>query len=65
MRGHRLPEDARTRVETEADNGRPAKTHLPISRGWLRLEAALSSIWRWRGVLEGDLAEASRRLIST
>eukprot|EP00964_Phaeocystis_antarctica_P095231 scaffold61753_cov57-Phaeocystis_antarctica.AAC.4 len=24
-----------------------------MSRGWPRLEAALSLIWRWRGVLEG------------
>eukprot|EP00964_Phaeocystis_antarctica_P115386 scaffold79374_cov72-Phaeocystis_antarctica.AAC.4 len=35
--------------------------------GWPRLEAALSLIWRWRGVskLEGDVAEASGRLFST
>ena len=27
--------------------------------GWRpRLEAALSSIWRWRGLLEGELADA-------
>jgi hypothetical protein len=48
--------------------GRPARTHLPISRigrGWLRLEAALSLIWRWRGVLEGDLVKASGRLFPT
>ena len=27
--------------------------------------ASRSLIWRWRGVLEGELAEASRRLSST
>ena len=33
-------------------------------RGWPRLEAALSLIWRWRGVPEGGAAsaEASGRL---
>jgi hypothetical protein len=36
-----------------------------IGRGWLRLEAALSLIWRWRGVLEGDLVKASGRLFPT
>ena len=35
--------------------GRPARTNLPIGRGWPRLEAALSLIWHWRGVLEGEL----------
>ena len=40
-------------------NGRTTRTYLPIGRcGWLRLEAVLSLIWRWRGVLEGELAEA-------
>ena len=34
-------------------------------RGWPGLEAALSLIWRWWGVLEGELAGASRRLSST
>ena len=35
-------------------------------RGWRpRLEAALSLIWRWRGVHEGAVADASGRLIST
>ncbi len=29
------------------------------------LEAAVSLIWRWRGVLEGELAEASGRLFPT
>ena len=28
-------------------------------RGWPRLEAALRLRWRWRGVPEGELAEAS------
>ena len=28
-------------------------------RGWHRLEAALCLIWRWRGVLEGELADGS------
>ena len=32
---------------------------------WTRLEAALGVIWHWRGVLEGELAEASGRLLST
>ena len=46
----------------------PASQHR--SADWLRLarlEAALSLIWRWRGVskLEGDVAEASGRLFST
>ena len=38
-----------------------------ISANWPRLEAALRLIWRWRGVskLEGALAEASGRLLST
>ena len=34
-------------------------------RGWPRLEAALSLVWCWRDVLEGELAEASGRLLST
>ena len=34
-------------------------------RGWPKREAALRLIWRWRGVLEGELAEASGRLLST
>ena len=45
--------------------GRLARTHLPIDRGWPNLEAALSLIWRWRGVLEGKWAEASRAGFST
>ena len=45
--------------------GRPTRARLPIGRGWPRLGAALSSIWRWRGVLEGELAEACARLSST
>ena len=38
-----------------------------IGRGGPRLEAALSLIWRWRGVskLEDELAEAYGRLVST
>ena len=39
--------------------GRPTGTSLPIGRGWPRLEAALRLMWRWRGVPEGELAEAS------
>ena len=31
-------------------------------RGWPKLEAVLRLIWRWRGVLECELAEASGRL---
>lgn len=38
--------------------GPPARTHLPIGRGWPRLEAALSLIWH-------ELAKASGRLCST
>jgi hypothetical protein len=38
--------------------GRPARTKQLVGRGWLRLEAALSLIWRWRGVLKGELADA-------
>ena len=36
-------------------------------RGWPRLEAALSILRRWRGVskLEGEVADASGRLLST
>ena len=34
-------------------------------RGWPRLQGALSLIWRWRRVLEGDLADASGRLFPT
>ena len=45
--------------------GRPARAYLPVGRGWPRLEAAPSLIGRWRGVLEGELAEASGRLVST
>jgi len=32
-------------------------------RGWM--EAVLSLSWRWRGVLAGEWAEASGRLLST
>jgi hypothetical protein len=45
--------------------GRPTRARLPIGRGWPRLGAALSSIWRWRGVPGGELAEGSRWLLST
>ena len=41
--------------------GPPEAEHLPIDRGRPRLEAVLSLIWRWRGVLEGELAEAAGR----
>eukprot|EP00964_Phaeocystis_antarctica_P000835 scaffold449_cov59-Phaeocystis_antarctica.AAC.2 len=34
-------------------------------RGWPRLVAALSVIWRWRDAPEGEVAEASGRLLST
>ena len=42
---------------------RPARqnTHLPIDRGWPKLKVVLSLLWRWRGVLEGESAEASGR----
>ena len=42
--------------------GRPTSTYLPIGRGGSRLEAALGLTWRRRGVLEGELADASGRL---
>eukprot|EP00964_Phaeocystis_antarctica_P149765 scaffold116994_cov69-Phaeocystis_antarctica.AAC.6 len=42
-----------------------ARTRLPIGRGGPRLEAALSLLWRWRGVLEAKVADASGRLSST
>jgi hypothetical protein len=47
--------------------GQPDHVHvcLPIGRGWPRLEAARSLVWRWQGVVEGELAEASGRLSST
>eukprot|EP00964_Phaeocystis_antarctica_P160616 scaffold132385_cov69-Phaeocystis_antarctica.AAC.2 len=45
--------------------GRPARGRLPSGRGWPRLEAALSLLWRWWGALEGELVEASGRLLST
>jgi hypothetical protein len=37
------------------------------SANWPRLKAAMSSIWRWRGVskLEAELDDASGRLSST
>ena len=38
---------------------------LPIGSGWPRLEVALSLIWRCRGMLEGELAEAPERLFPT
>ena len=40
---------------------RPRKD-LPIGRGCPRLEATQTLLWRWRGVLEGALAEAAGRL---
>ena len=36
-----------------------------VGRGLPRLEAALSLIWRWRGVREGDSVEVGRRLFPT
>ena len=58
----------RTYVETKAGTaGQPE--HIcqlaEAGRGWPRLEAALSLVWCWRDVLEGELAEASGRLLST
>ena len=45
----------------------PARPQRLVGRGWPRREAGLGLIWRWRGVskLEGELAEASGRLLST
>jgi hypothetical protein len=61
--------------ENQGWPGQPARTRLPIGRGWPRrseagqggprLEAALNFIWRGRGVLEGELAGASGRLLPT
>jgi hypothetical protein len=42
-----------------------ANVSAEAGRGWPRLEAALGLIRRWQGVLAGDLAEASGRLLST
>ena len=36
----------RHRVGTQGQYGRPARACFPGSRGWARLEAALSVIWR-------------------
>ena len=47
-----------THVEGKGRCGRPAETQQPIGRDWPRLEAALGLTWRWRGVLEGELADA-------
>ena len=41
------------------------RAHLPIGRGWPTLKAALRLIWRWRGALEGEVAEACGQLLST
>ena len=58
-------------VEHKAGIGPASQSNLPTGRGWpglaeagrgWRLEAALSWIWRWQGVLEGELADASGRL---
>ena len=55
-----------TCVAKQARHGRPGRTYPPISRGWPRLEAALSLLWRWRGVLQGGVASAPGwRLLST
>ena len=59
------PRRAAAYVKKHGRCGRPVRTYLPIGRGWPRLEAALSLIWRWRGVLEGESAEAPGRLVST
>ena len=47
--------------------GQPETYNRPARAwaSWLRLEAALSLVWRRRGVLEGELAEASGRLFCT
>ena len=45
-------------LENKGRYARPARTHLPTGRGWPRLEAALGLLWRWRGVLKGEVAEA-------
>ena len=39
--------------------------YVPTGRGWPRLEATTSLIWRGRGVLKGALARASGGLFST
>ena len=48
-----------------AEAGRGWPRLAEAGRGWPRLGAALSLILRWRGVLEGELADASGRLCRT
>ena len=50
-----------------AEAGRGWPRLAGAGRGWPGLEAALSLVWRWRGVskLEGELAEASGQPLST
>ena len=54
----------KARLAEPGSRNMPAKL-AEAGRGWPRLEAALSSIWRWRGALEAELAEASGRLCRT
>ena len=66
MRGRSLPPD-QTCGEIKA-GVESASQLTEAGRGWPKLEAALCLIWRWRGVLEGELADAcmrSGRLVST
>ena len=42
----------------------PIRQLVEAGRGWPRLKAALSLLWRSRGVREGELAGASGRLFS-
>ena len=49
--------------ETQGRGGVAGRKHIcqlaKAGRGWPRLEAALRVFWRRRGVLEGELADAS------
>ena len=63
MRGRSLPPD-QTCGEIKA-GVESASQLTEAGRGWPKLEAALCLIWRWRGVLVGELAQGSGRLVST
>ena len=52
-------------VTNQPADGPPGRGYPPIGRGLPWLEAALNLLSRWRGVLEGEVAEASGRLLST
>ena len=47
---------ATTWMENKAGMAGQSEAICPLGEGWPRLEASLSLIWRWRGVLEGEVA---------